>query len=51
MQKSQAELNIECKDEAVKLTIGKKSRHFENKTNSDIEYMLSNDIIHVVDSA
>ncbi len=44
------ELNIECKDKAVKMTIGKKSKHFENKTNSDIaeeiieEYGLEKDI-------
>ncbi len=31
-----SELLIECKDEAVKLTIGKRSKHYENVTDSDI---------------
>jgi Rhs element Vgr protein len=31
-----AELSIECKDKAVKLTIGRKSKHYENVTDSDI---------------
>ncbi|MBK8983226.1 MAG: type VI secretion system tip protein VgrG [Ignavibacteria bacterium] len=31
-----AELNVECRDKAVKLTVGKKSRHFEDVTDSDI---------------
>jgi Rhs element Vgr protein len=31
-----AELNIECKDKAVKLTVGRKSKHYENVTDSDI---------------
>lgn len=31
-----AELLVECKDEAVKLTIGKKSKHYENVTDSDV---------------
>lgn len=33
---SRAELLIECKDEAVKLTIGKKSKHYEDVTDSDV---------------
>jgi len=33
---SSAELIVECKDKAVKLTVGKKNRHFENVTDSDI---------------
>ncbi len=31
-----AELIIDCKDEAVKLTVGRKNRHFENVSDSDI---------------
>ncbi|MCB0725942.1 MAG: type VI secretion system tip protein VgrG [Ignavibacteriae bacterium] len=31
-----AELNIECRDKAVKLTSGRKSRHYEDITDSDI---------------
>lgn len=31
-----AELLIECRDKAVKLTVGKKNKHFENVTNADI---------------
>ncbi|MFI5171327.1 MAG: type VI secretion system tip protein VgrG [Chitinophagales bacterium] len=31
-----SEIIIECKDKAVKLTVGKKSKHFENITDSDI---------------
>ena len=31
-----SELNIECKDESVKLTIGRKSRYFEKKKDSEI---------------
>ena len=31
-----AELMVDCKDEAVKLTIGRKNKHFENMTDSDI---------------
>jgi Rhs element Vgr protein len=31
-----AELIIECKDKAVKLTVGKRSKHYENVTDSDI---------------
>jgi Rhs element Vgr protein len=31
-----SELLIECKDKAVKLTIGKRSKHYENVTDSDI---------------
>lgn len=31
-----AELNIECRDKAVKLTIGRKSRHYEDVTDGDI---------------
>jgi len=31
-----AELVIECKDKAVKLTVGKKNKHFEEVTDSDI---------------
>ncbi len=31
-----SELNIECRDKAVKLTVGKKSKHFEDVTDSDI---------------
>jgi Rhs element Vgr protein len=31
-----SELNIECKDIAVKLTVGRKSKHYENVTDSDI---------------
>lgn len=31
-----SELLIECRDKAVKLTIGKRSKHYENATDSDI---------------
>lgn len=31
-----SELLIECKDKAVKLTVGKRSKHYENVTDSDI---------------
>ncbi|WP_114782550.1 type VI secretion system tip protein VgrG [Botryobacter ruber] len=31
-----AELQVECKDKAVKLTLGRKSKHYENVTDSDI---------------
>jgi Rhs element Vgr protein len=31
-----AELIIECKDKAVKLTVGKRSKHYENVTDSDV---------------
>lgn len=31
-----AELIVTCKDEAVKLTVGRKNKHFENVTDSDI---------------
>lgn len=31
-----AELIIECRDEAVKLTVGKKSKHYEDVTDGDI---------------
>lgn len=31
-----AELIVECRDKAVKLTIGHKNKHFENMTDSDI---------------
>ncbi|QEC53861.1 Rhs element Vgr protein [Anseongella ginsenosidimutans] len=31
-----AELLIECRDKAVKLTIGKKNKHFENLSNAEI---------------
>ncbi len=31
-----AELLVDCKDEAVKLTIGRKNKHFEEATDSDI---------------
>lgn len=31
-----SELNIECKDESVKLTVGRKSRYFEKKKDSEI---------------
>ena len=31
-----AELLIECRDNAVKLTVGKKNKHFENVSNADI---------------
>lgn len=31
-----SELKIECKDKAVKLTVGKKNKHYENMTGSDI---------------
>lgn len=31
-----SELNIECKDKAVRLTVGRKSKHYENVTDSDI---------------
>ncbi|MCY7421143.1 MAG: type VI secretion system tip protein VgrG, partial [Chitinophagaceae bacterium] len=31
-----SELNIECKDVAVKLTIGRNSKHFNNVTDSDV---------------
>lgn len=31
-----AELLIECRDKAVKLTLGKKNRHFEHLTNADM---------------
>ena len=35
-----AELIVECKDKAVKLTVGRKNRHFENVTDSDIAEQL-----------
>jgi Rhs element Vgr protein len=31
-----AELVVECKDKAVKLTVGKRSKHYENVTDGDI---------------
>jgi Rhs element Vgr protein len=31
-----AELIVECKDKAVKLTVGRRSKHYENVTDSDI---------------
>lgn len=45
-----AELLVECKDKAVKLTVGKKSKHYENVTDSDIaeeiidKYALEKDV-------
>ncbi|RPI19310.1 MAG: type VI secretion system tip protein VgrG [Ignavibacteriae bacterium] len=36
ISKSRTELIVECKDKAVKLTIGRKSKHYENITDSDI---------------
>ena len=33
---SLSELNIECKDVAVKLTVGRNSKHFNNVTDSDV---------------
>jgi Rhs element Vgr protein len=46
----QADLFIECKDESVKMTIGRHSRYFEEKKDSEImeeiigRYSLSNDV-------
>ena len=31
-----SELNIECKDAAVKMTVGRNSKHFNNVTDSDV---------------
>lgn len=31
-----SELHVECKDKAVKMTVGKRSKHFEEVTDSDI---------------
>ena len=33
---SSSELNIECKDAAVKMTIGRHSKHYNNVTDSDV---------------
>ncbi len=33
---SSSELNIECKDDAIKMTVGRNSKHYNNVTDSDV---------------